>query len=30
VDLAVILPILKAPYHRGLHDLAARTIVTRV
>jgi uncharacterized RDD family membrane protein YckC len=25
--LAVVLPILRAPLHRGLHDMAARTIV---
>jgi uncharacterized RDD family membrane protein YckC len=28
-SVAVVLPILKPPYHRGLHDLAARTIVTK-
>lgn len=27
VTFAVILPIIRPPWHRGLHDLAARTIV---
>ena len=27
VTLVVILPVLRSPLHRGLHDLAARTIV---
>lgn len=30
IDLVVLLPILQGPLHRGLHDHAARTVVTAV
>ena len=30
IDVVILLPILQGPLHRGLHDRAARTVVTVV